>query len=101
MAMASGALSLLHGFALCTLEADAIAFNSTLTASGEALAWMHVAGPGSMVQWLYGFLSGFLCFPHKCVADWKRMNQSCFFFRFSAHLFFFQNATLPIWLNRE
>lgn len=46
MAMASGALSLLHGFALCTLEADAIAFNSTLTASGEALAWMHVAGPG-------------------------------------------------------
>ena len=56
MAMASGALSLLHGFALCTLEADAIAFNSTLTASGEALAWMHVAGPGSMVQWLYGSL---------------------------------------------
>jgi len=56
MAVASGALSLLHGFALCTLEADAIAFNSTLTASGEALAWMHVAGPGSMVQWLYGSL---------------------------------------------
>lgn len=54
MAMASGALSLLHGFALCTLEADAIAFNSTLTASGEALAWMHVAGPN--FQWLNGSL---------------------------------------------
>lgn len=63
MALASGALSLLHGFALCTLEADAIAFNSTLTASGEALAWMHVAGPGSMVQWLYGSL-GIPCVFH-------------------------------------
>ena len=80
MAMASGALSLLHGFALCTLEADAIAFNSTLTASGEALAWMHVAGPGLMVQWLYGSL-GIPVFFHTNVLPTGNV-WSCFFFPF-------------------
>jgi len=38
-----GATSLLHDFASSSLQADVIAFNSAITAAGEAQAWHSAA----------------------------------------------------------